>query len=50
MTRRLFALAASVAVAGTMLAGAAPASACTQDACPRGPFCPYVSQLCLNPF
>jgi hypothetical protein len=50
MTRRLLALAASAAVAGSLLAGAAPASACTMDSCPQGPFCPYVKQLCLRPF
>jgi hypothetical protein len=50
MTRRLLALAAVAAFAATGLVGAAPASACTMDGCPRGPFCPYVHQLCLNPF
>jgi hypothetical protein len=50
MTRRLLALAATAAVAGSLALGAAPASACTPDYCPRGPLCPYVAQLCLKPF
>jgi hypothetical protein len=50
MTRRLLAIAVAAAFAGTALIGAAPASACTMDSCPRGPLCPYAAQLCLNPF
>ncbi|HEU0129838.1 MAG TPA: hypothetical protein VFQ85_02465 [Mycobacteriales bacterium] len=51
MTRRLLTLAAAtVAVTGGLALSAAPASACTPDYCPRGPLCPYVSQLCLKPF
>jgi hypothetical protein len=46
--RRL--LVAAVLVAGGVAVSAQPAGACTPDACPRGPFCPYVAQLCLNPF
>jgi hypothetical protein len=49
MTRRLLALTAAAFLAGAAFT-ASPASACTQDACPRGPLCPYVHQLCLNPF
>jgi len=48
--RRLLALAVTSAALGATLLGAAPASACTPDACPRGPLCPYVHSLCLNPF